>query len=167
MDDLVAQDHLVRIIEDGIDFTYLYPRVKNRCGSTGRASIVPVILFKLLLINILFGINSTRKTCKECKVNLAYRWFLRLEIDEEIPNYSTWSQKYIRRYKDSNIFNEIFDCILSQSMMNGFVDMAKKYPGNVHDSTAFFEVHDEMNKKYPGMIQNIALGAEYKSPTIC
>lgn len=61
----------------------------------GRPSIDPVILFKLLLINILFGINSMRRTCEGCKVNLAYRWLLGLEIDEEIPNYSTWSKNHI------------------------------------------------------------------------
>ena len=281
IDQLVPQDHLVRKLEAGIDFRFIYPRVKDLYSSIGRPSIDPVILFKLLFINITFGINSMRRTCEECKVNLAYRWFLGLEIDEEIPNYSTWSQNYIRRYKDSNIFNEIFDCILSQAMMNGFVDMetvfgdgthqkanankkknhkevveliakkyeedlireinedrestglkpittlakteqvydeetgevkqvkekkettvsnidpesglfhkgekekcfaynqqtfcdkngfvvmAKTFPGNVHDSSAFFEVYDAMNKKYPGMIQNVSLDAGYKNPAIC
>ena len=132
IEELVPQDHLVRKLEDGIDFTFIYPRVKNLYSSIGRPSIDPVILFKLLFINITFGINSMRRTCEECKVNLAYRWFLGLEIDEEIPNYSTWSQNYIRRYKDSNIFNEIFDCVLSQAIMNGFVDMETVFGDGTH-----------------------------------
>ena len=63
-----------------------------------------------------------RKTCQEIEVNLAYRWFLGLSIDEKIPNFSTWSQNYIRRYKDSTIFQEIFMEILEQAVDYGFVD---------------------------------------------
>ena len=64
-----------------------------------------------------------RKTCEEYKVNVAYRWFLGLSIYDDIPNYSTWSQNYIRRYKDSEVFNQIFDTILNQAIKYGFVDM--------------------------------------------
>ena len=281
IEELVPQDHMVRKLEEGIDFNFIYPRVKELYSTVGRPSIDPVILFKLLFINIIFGINSMRRTCEECKVNLAYRWFLGMEIDEEIPNYSTWSQNYIRRYKDSNVFDEIFDSILSQAMKNGYVDMetvfgdgthqkanankkknhkeeveiiakkyeedllkeinedresiglkpietlvkrekvyneetgevmevtetkevtisnvdsesgifhkgekekcfaynqqtfcdkkgfvvaVKTYPGNIHDSVAFFEIYEEMNKKYPEMIKNISLDAGYKIPAIC
>ena len=51
-----------------------------------------------MLVNIIFGINSMRRTCEECKVNIAYRWFLGLSMYDDIPNYSTWSQNYKRRY---------------------------------------------------------------------
>ena len=66
IEELVPQDHLVRKLEEGIDFTFIYPRVKNLYSSIGRPSIDPVILFKLLFINITFGINSMRRTCEEC-----------------------------------------------------------------------------------------------------
>ena len=101
IDELVPQNHLVRKLEKGIDFSFIYEKVRPLYSSLGRPSIDPVVLFKLLLINIIFGLNSMRKTCEECKVNLAYRWYLGLDINEEIPNFSTWSQNYIRRYKDS------------------------------------------------------------------
>ena len=48
----------------------------------------------------MFGINSMRKTCEECEVNMVYRWYLGLSIDDKIPDYSTWSQNYIRRYRN-------------------------------------------------------------------
>ena len=63
-----------------------------------------------------------RKTWEECKGNLAYRWFLGLSIEDKIPNYSTWCKNYIRRYKDSKIFNEIFEEVLKQVIEYGFVD---------------------------------------------
>ena len=104
IDELVPQDHLVRKLERGMDLSFIYEKVRYLYSPFGRPSIDPVVLFKLLLINIIFGLNSMRKTCEECKVNLAYRWYMGLDINEKIPDYSTWSQNYIRRYKDSEIF---------------------------------------------------------------
>ena len=82
-----------------------------------------MVLFKLIFINIIFGINSMRRTFEECKVNIAYRWFLGLSMYDDIPNYSTWSKNYIRRYKDSEVFNEIFEKILNQAIEYKFIDM--------------------------------------------
>ena len=73
-----------------------------------------------------------RKTCKEIQVNLAYRWFLGISMDEKVPNYSTWSQNYIRRYGDSEVFEEIFDQILKQAISYGFVDMETVYGDSTH-----------------------------------
>ena len=98
LDDLVPQDHLVRILEKTIDWKFIYPLVKPLYSHVGRLSIDPVVLFKMIFINYTFGINSMRKTCKEIQVNMAYRWFLGISIDEEVPNYSTWSKNYQRRY---------------------------------------------------------------------
>lgn len=89
LDELVPQDHLVRKIEEALDFRFIYPKVQHLYSRHGRPSIDPVVLFKMLIINIVFGINSMRKTCQEIEVNLAYRWFLGLSIDEKIPNFST------------------------------------------------------------------------------
>lgn len=73
-----------------------------------------------------------RRTCEECKVNMAYRWFLGLSIYDDIPNYSTWSQNYIRRYKESNIFETIFNKILEQAIDAGFVDMETVFGDSTH-----------------------------------
>lgn len=132
LEDLVPQDHLVRKIERCMDFTFIEYEVKELYSSVGRASIPPVVLFKLLLINKIFGINSMRKTCEECKVNIAYRWFLGLSMYDSIPNYSTWSKNYIRRYRDSDIFNKIFDRILEQAMDYNFIDMETVFGDSTH-----------------------------------
>ena len=113
---------MVRKLDNCIDFTFIEDLVKDLYSIGGRPSIPPVVLFKLLFINIVFGINSMRRTCEECKVNIAYRWFLGLSIYDDIPNYSTWSQNYIRRYKDSDVFDKIFERILEQAIEYGYVD---------------------------------------------
>ena len=132
LDELVPQDHLVRKMEEALDFRFIYPKVQHLYSRHGRPSIDPVVLFKMLIINIVFGINSMRKTCQEIEVNLAYRWFLGLSIDEKIPNFSTWSQNYIRRYKDSTIFEEIFMEILEQAVDYGFVDFTTVFGDSTH-----------------------------------
>lgn len=132
LNDLVPQDHLVRKLEASIDFNFIYPKVEDLYSPIGRPSIDPVVLFKMVFINIVFGINSMRKTCEEIRVNIAYRWFLGLNIDEAIPNYSTWSQNYIRRYEESNVFEEIFDEILKQAIAKGFVSLDTVFGDSTH-----------------------------------
>ena len=129
---LVPQDHEVRKLESCIDWSFIYPLVEHLYSDFGRPSIDPVVLFKMLFINIVFGIGSMRKTCKEIQVNLAYRWFLGISMDEQVPNYSTWSQNYIRRYGDSQVFEQIFDQILKQAIAYGFVDMETVFGDSTH-----------------------------------
>lgn len=132
LDDLVPQDHLVRILEMTIDWKFIYPLVKPLYSDVGRHSIDPVILFKMIFINYTFGINSMRKTCEEIKVNVAYRWFLGIDIYEEVPNYSTWSKNYQRRYKDSQVFDQIFNHIIKQGIDNGFIDTTTVFGDGTH-----------------------------------
>ena len=132
LDELVPQDHNVRLFEDTIDWTFIYPLVKPLYSEVGRASIDPVVLFKMLFINYSFGINSMRKTCEEIKVNVAYRWFLGIDIYETVPNFSTWSQNYIRRYKDSKVFEEIFYKIIKEGIDNGFIDPTAVFGDGTH-----------------------------------
>ena len=127
LNDLVLQEHLVRKLDNCINFTFIEDLVKDLYSDFGRPSIPPVVLFKLIFINIIFGINSMRRTCEECKVNVAYRWFLGLSIYDEIPNYSTWSQN-----KDSDVFNQIFDTILNQAIEYGFIDMETVFGDGTH-----------------------------------
>ena len=132
LDELVPQEHLVRKLENALDFRFIYPKVQHLYSRQGRPSVDPVVLFKMLMINILFGYNSMRRTCQEIQVNLAHRWFLGLSIDEPVPNFSTWSQNYIRHYKDSFIFEEIFREILSQAVSYGFVDCTTVFGDSTH-----------------------------------
>lgn len=132
IEEMVPQNHLVRKLEKGIDFRFIYPKVEHLYSKVGKPSIDPVVLFKLLILNIVDGNNSMRKTCERAQTDMAYRWFLGVDAYESIPNYSTWSQNYIRRYSDSNIFNEIFDEILSQAIRRKFVDVTTVFGDGTH-----------------------------------
>ena len=136
IEEYVPQDHLVRKLEETIDWSFIYPRVSSLYSSQGRPSVDPVILFKMIFINYTFGINSMRKTCEEIKVNLAYRWFLGISLDEAVPNYSTWSQNYIRRYGDSAVFEEIFEHILSQAIEKKYVDLTTVFGDSTHQKAS-------------------------------
>ena len=100
IEEMVPQNHLVRKLEKGIDFRFIYPKVEHLYSKVGKPSIDPVVLFKLLILNIVDGNNSMRKTCERAQTDMAYRWFLGYDAFDSIPNYSTWSQNYIRRYKE-------------------------------------------------------------------
>ncbi len=132
IEEIVPQNHEVRKMEKCIDWSFIYPLVQNLYSDFGRPSIDPVILFKMLFINIGFGIHSMRKTCKQIETDFAYRWFLGISIEEEVPNYSTWSQNYIRRYADSGVFEEIFEYILKAAMDYGYVDLETIFGDATH-----------------------------------
>ena len=123
LDELVPQDHLVRKIDKTIDFSFIHDLTRDLyCQDNGRPCVDPVILFKLIFINYIFGINSLRKTCEETKVNLAYRWFLGLGLSDNIPNHSTISQNYIRKFSNTNIFDMIFSRVLEELLFNNVID---------------------------------------------
>jgi transposase/transcription elongation factor Elf1 len=132
LDCLVPQDHMVRKLEEAIDWKFIYPLVDPLYSEFGRPSIDPVVLFKMILINYCFGYNSMRRTCREIEVNMAYRWFLGYAIDEQIPNYSTWSQNYIRRYGSSEIFDQIFTRVLQEAMDCKFVKLDTVFGDGTH-----------------------------------
>lgn len=121
LDDLVPQDHLLRVIRQKIDFTFIYEKMQHLYSPIGRRSIDPVLLIKMLLIGYLYGIPSERKLEQDIVVNLAYRWFLGLDLSESIPDHSTLSQNRRRRFKDSKVFQEIFDHIVSDCISKGMV----------------------------------------------
>lgn len=136
IEELVPMDHLVRKLDYCIDLSFIEDEAEDLYSSFGRPSISPKVLFKLLIINYIFGINSMRRTCEECKVNLAYRWYLGLSINDAIPNFSTWSQNYIRRYHGTEVFRNIFYKILKQADDYGFIDASVVYGDGTHQKAS-------------------------------
>ena len=95
IEDLVPQDHLLRKVEAAIDFSFIREELKNYyCQDNGRPSIDPVVLIKLCIINYMYGLNSMRRTIRECEVNNAYRWFLGYDLLEPIPHFTTFGKNY-------------------------------------------------------------------------
>lgn len=133
MEELVPADNLFRKIDRYIDFTFIYDEVKGLYSEdNGRPSIDPVVLFKLVFIEALDGIKSMRKTCEKCHTDAAYRWFLGIPFGRPVPNYSTFSKNYERRFKDSNIFENIFLNIVNQAIDNNLVDGTTFYTDSTH-----------------------------------
>ena len=133
LEDLVPEDSLFRKIDTYIDFTFIYEKVKDLyCEDNGRPSVDPVVLFKLVFIQTIDGLKSMRKTCEKAKVDLEYRWFLGIPLGKDTPHYSTFSQNYIRRFKDSNIFEDIFVNIVEQAIDKGLVKGETFYTDSTH-----------------------------------
>lgn len=130
MDDLVPQDHLLRIIDKAINWNFIYNLVEDKYSSdTGRPSMDPVMLIKIPFIQYLYGIKSMRQTIKEIEVNVAYRWFLGLEMMDKVPHFSTFGKNYTRRFKDTDLFEQIFSHILEQCYKFKLVDPSEVFVG--------------------------------------
>ena len=113
MDDMVPQDHLLRIIDKAIDWSFIYELVEEKYSpDQGRPSMDPVTLIKIPFIQYLYGIKSMRQTIKEIEVNVAYRWFLGLDMFDKVPHFTTFGKNYTRRFKDTDLFEQIFTKIL-------------------------------------------------------
>ncbi|OON40126.1 IS5 family transposase [Izhakiella australiensis] len=133
LEELVPEDHLVRKIDATIDFEFIRDAVKHLyCADNGRPAIDPVRLIKMMLLGYLFGIPSERRLVKEIQVNVAYRWFLRMGLTEKVPDASTLSQNRIRRFNDSDIFQQIFDHIVEQALARGMANGRVLYTDSTH-----------------------------------
>ena len=132
IDSLVPKNHLVRKIENAINFEFIYDEVKDLYSPLGAPSIDPVVLIKIVLIQYLFGIPSMRQTIKDIEVNVAYRWFLGYSLTEKIPHFSTFNKNYERRFKDTDLFEVIFKKILAQATLNGFIDSSNIFIDSTH-----------------------------------
>lgn len=132
LEDLVPKNHLVRKLDAALDFHFIYDVVKDLYKPFGRESIDPVVLVKIVFIQYIFGIPSMRKTIEEIEVNFAYRWFLGYGIHEPIPHFSTFGKNYTRRFKDSDVFEQIFERILQEAYQCGFVNDEKLFIDGSH-----------------------------------
>ena len=133
IDELVPHDHLLRIIDKAIDWSFIYDLVKDTyADGVGRPSIDPVTLIKIPLIQYLYGIKSMRQTIKDIEVNMAYRWFLGLEFYEDVPHFSTFSKNYTRRFKDTDLFEQIFQRILEECYKFRLVDPSEIFVDATH-----------------------------------
>ena len=133
MDDMVPQDHLLRIIDKAIDWNFIYDLVVEKYSrDNGRPSMDPVMLIKIPFIQYLYGIKSMRQTCKEIEVNVAYRWFLGLDMMDKVPHFSTFGKNYTRRFKDTDLFEQIFSHILMECYKYKLVDPTEVFVDATH-----------------------------------
>ena len=133
MDDMVPQNHLLRMIDKAIDWNFIYDLVQEKYShDNGRPSLDPVMLIKIPFIQYLYGIRSMRQTITEIEVNVAYRWFLGLDMLDKVPHFSTFGKNYTRRFKDTDLFEQIFSYILEQCYKFKLVDPSEVFVDATH-----------------------------------
>ncbi len=147
IDPLVPNNHLVRKLEAAIDFSFIYPLVEQLYSPNGRPSIDPVVLFKMTFIQYVFGIRSMRQTIKEIETNMAYRWFLGFGFHTEVPHFSTFGKNYVRRFQDTDIFEQIFYRILKEIMHQGLLHADHLFIDSTHvKETSYLDMADSLRE---------------------
>ncbi len=121
LESLMPEEHFLRRLDGLMDFSFIYKRVESLYSHRGRPSIDPVVVVKMLL-GYLYGIDSERRLEQEVRVNIAYRWFLGIDLDEPVPDHSTFSQLRRRKFKGAALFEELFDEVVRKCIEHGLID---------------------------------------------
>lgn len=132
LDELVPENNELRLIDKHFDFSFIYEVTKPLYSHTGRPSIDPVNVFKIELINILGGYKSIRKTLRKVEVDLSYRWFLNIPFSEKVPDHSTLSQLYKRKFSENEVYEDIFLNIMNQLREKGLINTKQIYIDGTH-----------------------------------
>jgi transposase len=112
LDEAVPEDHAVREIAAVLDLSWAHSELAPHYPKIGRPSIDPVLMIRMLIVGYVFGIRSERALCREVQVNLAYRWFCGLSIEDKVPDHSAFSRARNERFGDSNVFRCVFERIM-------------------------------------------------------
>jgi len=121
LDELVPEDHLLRYIHRVLDLKGLRAHLAPFYSHTGRPSIDPELMIRMLLIGYCFGIRSERRLCEEVQLNLAYRWFCRLTLEDRVPDHSTFSKARHGRFRDSDALRYVFEQVVERCIERGLV----------------------------------------------
>jgi len=121
LDSHVPSDHLLRRIDRFLDLSDLRRHLAPFYSHTGRPSVDPELMIRMLVIGYCFGIRSERRLCEEVHLNLAYRWFCRLGLEDAVPEHSTFSKNRHGRFRASGAFRWLFDDVVRRCMAAGLV----------------------------------------------
>ena len=108
----VPDNHLLRKIDRFVDLSEVRRHLEPYYSETGRPSIDPELLMRMLIVGYGFGIRSERRLCEEVHLNLAYRWFCRLGLDGDVPDHSTFSKNRHSRFRESDILRKLFETVV-------------------------------------------------------
>ncbi len=118
---VVPSDHLVRQIDSILDLSWVHKELAPYYSHTGRPSIDPVLMIRMLIIGYVFAIRSERALCRDVQVNFAYRWFCGLSVEDKIPDHSAFSRARNDRFRDSDIFRSMFERVVGACLGAGLV----------------------------------------------
>lgn len=117
----VPADHMLRSIDRFVDLSAMREHLRPYYSETGRPSIDPELLIRMLIIGYCMGIRSERRLCEEVHLNLAYRWFCRLGLERDVPDHSTFSKNRHGRFRDSDLLRELFETTVARCIAEGLV----------------------------------------------
>src|SRR5207342_3974535 len=123
LEDRIPENHLLRRINVFVTAALgdLHKELKPHYSDIGRPSIDPELMIRMLIVGYCYGIRFERRLCEEVKLHLGYRWFCRLELDDKVPDHSTFSVNRHGRFRDSDIFRQVFETVVRACMDAGLV----------------------------------------------
>jgi transposase len=119
--DAIPEDHLVRKIDAALDLSWLRSELASHYSPMGRPSIDPELMVRMLVVGYVFAIRSERLICREVQVNLAYRWFCKLGIEDAIPDHSAFSRARNERFREGDVFRRVFERVVEACIAAGLV----------------------------------------------
>src|SRR5271163_4542669 len=121
LDQAVPDDHLVRAIATVLDLSWVHAELTSYYPGIGRPSIDPVLMIRMLIVGYVFAIRSERALCREVQVNLAYRWFCKLGIEDTVPDHSVFSRARNERFREGDVFCGVFERVVEACLAAGLV----------------------------------------------
>jgi transposase len=175
LDEVVPDDHRVREIARVLDLSWVYAELRPYYSPMGRPSIDPVLMIRMLIVGYVFAIRSERLLCREVKVNLAYRWFCGLSIEDKIPDHSAFSRARNERFRESAVFRRVFERVVEACIAAGLVggegfavdaslivadaNKQRSIPGCDWDKNRNPETASQAAKEYLATLDDAAFGA--------
>src|SRR5690349_769119 len=175
LDEVVPADHRVREIAAVLDLSWVHAELAPYYSPIGRPSIDPVLMIRMLIVGYVFAIRPERLLCREVQVNLAYRWFCGLSIEDKIPDHSSFSRGRNERFRDSDIFRRVFERVVEACIAAGLVggegfavdasliaadaNKQRSIPGKDWDKKRAPETASRAVKEYLATLDEAAFGA--------
>jgi len=175
LDEAVPDDHPVREIAAVLDLSWVHAELAPYYPQLGRPSIDPVLMIRMLIIGYVFAIRSERALCREVQVNLAYRWFCGLSIEDKIPDHSAFSRARNDRFRNSGIFRSVFERVVGACIAAGLVggegfavdaslimadaNKQRSIPGTQWSKEPDVQAVNQATKEYLATLDDAAFGA--------
>ena len=175
LEEAVPDDHQVRAIAAVLELSWVHGELASYYSRLGRPSIDPALMIRMLIVGYVFAIRSERALCREVQVNLAYRWFCGLSIEDKLPDHSAFSRARNERFRDSNIFRSMFERIVEACIAAGLVggegfavdasliaadaNKQRSIPGKDWDRNRAPEKASRAVKEYLATLDDAAFGA--------
>lgn len=175
LDEAVPDDHPARAIAAVLDLSWVHSELAPFYPKIGRPSIDPVLMVRMLVVGYAFAIRSERALCREVQVNLAYRWFCGLSIEDKIPDHSAFSRVRHERFRESDMFRRVFERVVEACIAAGLVggegfavdaslivadaNKQRSIPGTEWSKTCVAETASRATREYLATLDDAAFGA--------